>query len=169
MALLGSATCARCGASVASGVARCPFCGATVDASKAPPPAATAPTPPVVPPSDLISVRPRLPLAPTAPKKPNWTIPAAAAGILFAGALAILALGKRTGPEGAMSNASAAPASAPPSATSTARAESYPDPTKVDASDLYPKAKQRALAWNADARLVSIAANPVFGDKVDLT
>jgi hypothetical protein len=29
--------------------------------------------------------------------------------------------------------------------------------------------KARALAWNADARLVSITATPVLGDKVDLT
>jgi hypothetical protein len=45
----------------------------------------------------------------------------------------------------------------------------YRDPARVDASDLYPRVKERALAWNPDARLVSISASPVVGDKVDLT
>ena len=39
----------------------------------------------------------------------------------------------------------------------------------VDPSDLYPRAQEQALAWNRDARLVSISAAPVVRDKVDLT
>ena len=39
----------------------------------------------------------------------------------------------------------------------------------VDPSDLYPRAQEQALAWNRDARLVSISAAPVVRDKVEFT
>jgi len=64
-----------------------------------------------------------------------------------------------------------APSGAPPlpAPSATAGASPFTDAARVDPSDLYPKVKQRALTWNPDARLVSIAASPVVGDKVDLT
>jgi hypothetical protein len=68
----------------------------------------------------------------------------------------------------------AAASSAPPPSHSVepaaeVRTALFADPARVDPSDLYPKMKQRALAWNADARLLSIVASPVVGDKVDLS
>jgi hypothetical protein len=98
-------------------------------------------------------------------------MPAAAAGILGAGALAILLLGKHGAPPGAPSAEALQKATSPPPVPSAPppRADGLTDPSHIDASDLYPKVKQRAVAWNADARLVSITANPVVGDKVDLT
>jgi hypothetical protein len=113
-----------------------------------------------------VSVRPH-PEAP-ARKQPNWVLPAAAAGILGAGALAILLLSKGAPPPSPPGVAALVP-SPVPAESAPSRAEPFADPTRVDPSDLYPKVKQRALAWNADARLVSIVASPVVGDKVDLT
>jgi hypothetical protein len=161
------------------GVARCPFCGADVEGPTlaAPPPVFDPPplvppqpaeSPPLVPPAARVSVRPRL--EPLAKKQPNWVVPAAAGGILAAGALAIAFLGHRGEPPGAPPATSTRPAISPPPAESApSRADTLADPAHADASDLYPKVKQRAVAWNADARLVSMAASPVVGDKVDLT
>jgi hypothetical protein len=101
-------------------------------------------------------------------KQPNWVLPAAAAGILGAGALAILLLGKGAPPPSPPPVAALVPAVAP-AESAPSRAEPFNDAARVDPSDLYPKVKQRVTAWNADARLVSIAASPVVGDKVDLT
>src|SRR6266849_10031795 len=162
MALLGTATCSRCGASFATGVSRCPFCGNNVDS-----PAKQADGPTATPRlGEASSLRPRPPIG-VRKKKPNWVLPTAAAAIVLAGAGAILLL--RRGGE------SARPAPQPSAvvtpvvtAAPTQPELPFPDPARVDPSDLYPKVKQRALAWNADARLVSIAAAPVVGDKVDL-
>jgi hypothetical protein len=98
-------------------------------------------------------------------KQPKWVIPSAAGAIVLTGALAILLLRRGEPAQPApLATAPLIPAAEP------ARPElPFRDPAKVDPSDLYPKVKQRALAWNADARLVSIAASPVIGDQVDLT
>jgi hypothetical protein len=96
-------------------------------------------------------------------------LPAAAAGILAAGAAAILLLGKSQPAPSQMPAAASAASAFPIASAAAPRAETFTDPARVDPSDLYPKVKQRALAWNADARLVSVAASPVVGDKVDLT
>jgi hypothetical protein len=144
-------------------VSRCPFCGNNVDSPTKQADGPTA-TPPL---GEASSLRPRPPIG-VRKKKPNWVLPATAAAIILAGAGAILLL--RRGGE------SARPAPQPSAVvTPVVTAEPtqselpFPDPARVDPSDLYPKVKQRALAWNADAHLVSIAATPVVGDKVDLT
>jgi hypothetical protein len=111
----------------------------------------------------------RLRPEPPAKKQPNWVVPAAAAGILGAGAVAVLLLGKRGAPPGDAPAASSAQSPRPAEPAPPPRADTFADPARVDPSDLYPKVKQRAVAWNADARLISIAAGPVVGDKVDLT
>src|SRR4051812_28158082 len=108
MASVGSATCARCGASFAGGVARCPFCGASVAAHPEAPGAetragevveASAIAPPLVPRPDRVSVRARP--RPLVNKQPNWVLSASAAGILGAGVVAILLLGRHEAPPSA--------------------------------------------------------------------
>jgi len=113
------------------------------------------------------SARPSRPT--TRAKAPaRWLVPASAAGILLVGATTLALLGRGRSSEAALTAPSAAPQPLPaPSAK--AEASPFTDTARVDPSDLYPKAKQRALAWNPDARLVSITASPVVGDKVDLT
>jgi hypothetical protein len=111
-------------------------------------------------------VRPRSPIA-VAKKQPIWIVPAAAA-ILFAGALAIVLIGRRP-TNHAVTVASVVPVPKPSASAEHGETTLFANPARVDASDLYPRVKARALAWNADARLVSITAMPVLGDKVDLT
>ena len=129
MALLGTATCSRCGASFATGVSRCPFCGNNVDSPTKQADGPTA-TPPL---GEASSLRPRPPIG-VRKKKPNWVLPATAAAIILAGAGAILLL--RRGGE------SARPAPQPSAVvTPVVTAEPtqselpFPDPARVDPSD----------------------------------
>ena len=161
--MLGTATCSRCGASFATGVSRCPFCGNNVDGSTKPADEPTA----LAPIGEASSPRPRPPIG-VRKKKPNWVLPAAAAAIVLAGAGAILLL--RRGSESVRPAPQPSAVVTPVVTAEPTRPElPFGDPARVDPSDLYPKVKQRALTWNANARLVSIAATPVVGDKVDLT
>jgi hypothetical protein len=113
------------------------------------------------------TARPRPSLEPKGNER-RWLVPVAALGILLTGVLAIVLLGKRNAPVTV-----APPAPVALAALSAPAAPSEPplfaNPSRVDPSDLYPKIKQRALAWNAEARLLSITASPVVGDKVDLS
>src|SRR5258707_5327845 len=88
--------------------------------------------------------------------------------MVLTGVLAFSLLGR--GPSSTATSSSMG-SSAPATTVVRARTETpfFSDPAHVDASDLYPRVKERALAWNPDAHLVSIAASPVVGDKVDLT
>jgi hypothetical protein len=97
-------------------------------------------------------------------------VPVIAGAMILAGALSIVLLGRRRSSDGKASVQTLV-TPAPPASEATARrlTPGLGDVSRADASDLYPKAKQRALAWNSDARLVSITASPVIADKVDLT
>jgi hypothetical protein len=187
MASLGSATCSRCGASIAPGVVRCPFCGTSVGGARkddvtpivrvpfrepsapaaSPEPRPSAPSPMGIAPHPVPSARPRPPIV-RSKKQPPWVVAAVAAGIVLTGVLAISLLGKGSS---STPTSSSMGSSAPATTVVRARTETpfFSDPAHVDASDLYPRVKERALAWNPDAHLVSIAASPVVGDKVDLT
>jgi len=103
-----------------------------------------------------------------APKKQwIWIVPAAAA-IVLAGAMAIVLMGGRE-TKSVVTVPSVAPVPKPSASAERGETPLFADPARVDPSDLYPRVKARALAWNADARLSSITATPVLGDKVDLT
>jgi len=91
--------------------------------------------------------------------------------IVLAGAGTLFVLARRSPAikiEEVAASAVAASASTPPV---LARNEASPlgDLTHADASDLYPKVKQRATQWSSGARLISIVASPVVGTQVDLS
>jgi hypothetical protein len=113
---------------------------------------------------------------PSGSSKPNrwWLrlqIPIVAAIILLAGGLVLWLLARR-GEERSReweAAASAALAANQPAPAPSASASPLGDLAKIDISDLYPKVKQRAEQWSPNPRLISIAASPVIGSKVDLT
>lgn len=97
-------------------------------------------------------------------------MPTIAGAMILAGALCIVLLGQRRSGDGkASAQTLVTPAPTASEAAARRLTTGLGDVSRADASDLYPKAKQRALSWNSDARLVSITASPVVGDKVDLT
>jgi hypothetical protein len=103
---------------------------------------------------------------------PKLQIPLIAAIIVVAGGLVLWLLARRGEEKSreweAAASAELAASQAPPPATS-ASASPLGDLTKIDVSDLYPRIRQRAEQWSPNPRLISIAAGPVVGSKVDLT
>jgi hypothetical protein len=102
---------------------------------------------------------------------PRARLPVLGAMIVLAGAVALFVLSRRSG-DTKTEEAVAVSAPAPfVSASATIRSHDSPlgDLTRVDASDLYPKIKERAAQWSTGARLISISASPVVGSKVDLS
>jgi hypothetical protein len=102
---------------------------------------------------------------------PRLQIPLIGGIIVLAGGLVLWMLARR-GEERSReweAAASAALAANTPPPAPSASASPLGDLTKIDISDLYPKVKQRAEQWSPNPRLISIAASPVIGSKVDLT
>jgi hypothetical protein len=102
---------------------------------------------------------------------PKLQVPLIGAIIVLAGGVTLVLLARRS--EQKSVEWSAAISTPPPSAsappTNPAAISPLGDLTRVDVSDLYPKIKQQAAQWSSGARLTSIAASPVVGNKVDMS
>jgi len=156
-------SCWQCGTVLSASGGRCPMCGAEQPPGPAP---KTSPAPAPAPVPFGRSARPAPETPPSASKKAlPWVV--LAVGLLAIGVVAVLLAPH---PDKA-----APPSVAPPPKSSAPIAPPDPndmhvaDPTRVDPLEVLPRARERALAWQKDAALVSIRAEGVAFGRVNLT
>ncbi|HEX7670889.1 MAG TPA: hypothetical protein VF395_14940, partial [Polyangiaceae bacterium] len=145
-----------------------PTCGAEQpparEPSAAPPPAGESPA---APRSRPIPLRSETPGKAARDKAIPWVV----LGVGLAAILLLaVALGPRHGDDSATSAAAAVKSAAPrpPDHPVNPNDLALGDLTKVDPIDVLGRAKTRALAWNRDAVLVSLRAQPVSAGKVNV-
>lgn len=161
-------SCWQCGTVLSAAGGRCSTCGA--EQPPAPEPSAAPP------PTGQSLAAPRLrpiPLRSETPGKAarDKAIPWVVLGVGLAAILVLaVALGPRRGDDAAKTTPVAARSALPslPEHPADPNDLALGDLTKIDPIDVLGRAKIRALAWNRDAVLVSLRAQPVSGGKVNV-
>jgi len=150
-------SCWSCGTVLSATGGRCPACGAEQPSGPAPlgaPPALSRPPRPVPAP-------PR-----TAQKAAPWAL--LAVGLAAIGLVAVLFAPEGGGNRGSERVAPSAVPSAP-ERPADPNDLGIADPKAVDPTEILGRARARALAWDREAVLVSLRAQPLVGGRVNLT